>query len=105
MFDYKLKIRGIPVSWRSQILDWQTDQKFVDVQLKGPYSIWHHTHRFFAYAGGTWIEDEIYYQPPQIPLMSVLIVPFVKRDVENIFAYRQKTIEKIFEGKQKTVHV
>lgn len=104
IFDYRLKVRGIPLHWRSLICEWRPGSQFVDVQLNGPYNLWHHTHRFFAYQGGTWIEDEIYYKTPNIPVFGILALPFVKRDVELIFVHRQKNIEKIFQDKQKSIH-
>ena len=99
VFDYKIRIRGLPIKWRSLITQWNKGSDFVDVQIKGPYRVWHHTHRFFEYRNGTWIEDEIYYKPPVIPFISILIDAFVNRDVRVIFDYRQKTIEKIFKQK------
>jgi hypothetical protein len=45
-FEYSLRIKGVPVRWRSRIDELAPNQSFVDIQLKGPYSKWHHTHTF-----------------------------------------------------------
>lgn len=95
-FNYKLKVRGIPLKWKSLITDWQNQDQFADIQLKGPYFIWHHYHRFIPYKKGTIIEDEVYFSPPRIPLLRPLISLFIKRDVKQIFSYRQRAIEEIF---------
>lgn len=94
LIDYQLKIRGIPVRWRSRIDRWEPNKAFVDVQVKGPYSYWHHTHEFEALGNGTLIKDIIRYSVPGGPL-SVFLEPFVARDVRQIFNYRRKAISQL----------
>ena len=45
IFTYRLSIHGIPVKWKSKITNWNPVSKFSDIQLKGPYSYWYHTHK------------------------------------------------------------
>ena len=95
--DYKLKIRGFPVRWQSEITEWEPPHRFVDRQLRGPYALWLHEHRFRAQDGGTQCEDVVRYLPPG----GVLLAPainriFVARDVERIFAYRRQRLQEIF---------
>ena len=98
LFTYKLRIRGIPVRWKSLIAVWQPKTHFVDTQLSGPYRVWHHTHRFTPYQTGTMIEDEVLYALPRIPLMS-LVAPLISRDIRSIFRFRQHTIARLFAPK------
>ena len=91
--DYKLKIRGIPVRWKSEITAWEPPFRFVDEQRKGPYSLWVHEHRFREIEGHTVAEDHIRYAVPGGALVHSL---FVRRDVEGIFAYRKKRMEELF---------
>lgn len=94
--EYKLRIRGFPVRWTTIIERWEPPHLFVDIQAKGPYKIWHHTHRFVEENGGTRIEDHVRYELPLGMLGRAVHVLLVKRDVEQIFAYRQAKIREIF---------
>lgn len=101
LFNYHLKIRGIPIRWCTLILQWNPIDSFVDTQLKGPYRVWHHTHRFIPYKGGTLVEDEVYYALPNIPFVNTLLGWYVRQDVEKIFQYRKNEIEAIFKEKSR----
>jgi len=94
--DYRLKIHGVPVHWRSRIVNWEKNQAFTDIQIKGPYSRWEHFHRFIPMKGGTYIEDRIIYQTPGGAALEPVIGQWVKRDVQKIFSYRRKKITEVF---------
>jgi len=91
--DYRLRIRGIPVGWRSRITAWDPPRRFVDERVSGPYRLWIHEHRFTEHAGGTSCEDNVQYAPLGGPLVNTL---FVKREVEKIFSFRSEQLRKIF---------
>ena len=67
--------------------------QFVDVQRRGPYSLWHHTHTFEEQDGGTLCTDDVRYRPRGGALMNWL---FVRRDVAKIFAFRQERLRTFF---------
>lgn len=90
--DYTLKIRGVPAKWRTEIDEWQPPFKFVDSQVRGPYSSWRHTHEFRPFCGGTLMVDKVNYRVPLGYLGWLLGGKLVRRDVENIFSYRRKFI-------------
>ena len=46
LIEYRLKLRGLPLSWLTRIEEWVPGERFVDAQLAGPYALWHHTHEF-----------------------------------------------------------
>ncbi len=44
--DYHLQLFGIPFGWSSLITHWDPPRQFIDVQIRGPYKEWVHTHHF-----------------------------------------------------------
>jgi hypothetical protein len=96
LIDYKLKLHGVPLKWRTEILDFKPDEYFVDTQLNGPYKLWHHTHEFTDLAGGTLMLDKVRYKLPLGKIGKLLAGWYVKKDVSNIFNYRKKVISNYF---------
>lgn len=92
LIDYRLRWHGVPLQWRTEILVWEPPCHFEDLQLKGPYKLWHHTHRFEADSGGTRILDHVRYALPFGLLGRAVHAVSVRRNVEEIFRYRQEKI-------------
>jgi ligand-binding SRPBCC domain-containing protein len=93
LIDYRIRVHGIPIRWRTKIAEWNPPHHFVDVQLRGPYTLWRHTHTFEERGGGTLCLDDVRYYPLGGALMNWL---FVRRDVERIFATRRERLACIF---------
>jgi ligand-binding SRPBCC domain-containing protein len=93
---YRISWRGIPLNWTTEIMRWDPPHEFIDMQLSGPYKLWHHTHRFESVAGGTRITDIVQYALPLGPLGLLAHALWVKRDVERIFDYRRERIVEMF---------
>lgn len=93
LIDYKIRIHGIPIRWRTEITHWEPGVRFVDVQRRGPYRLWEHEHRFQAERDGTLMTDHVRYAVYGGALIHTL---FVKRDVERIFAYRSDRMKALF---------
>jgi len=98
LIDYKLRIKGLPVRWRTRIENWNPPHQFVDTQLRGPYRTWHHTHTFEKLGAGTLMTDRVLYRMYFWPFGDVGL-PMVTNDVNMIFTYRKKIIEKALTGK------
>ena len=96
LIDYKLYWHGVPLRWQTEITRWEPPNYFEDVQLKGPYRLWHHTHTFEAVTGGTRIHDLVRYDLPFDILGRIVHTISVRRNVEEIFAYRQAKIRELF---------
>jgi len=98
LIDYRLRLNGIPMKWRTEITVWNPPYEFEDTQLSGPYKQWIHRHRFTENGpDSTLMEDEVRYRLPLEPLGD--IVQFlIAGQIEKIFRYRQETISKIFSG-------
>ncbi len=96
VFNYKLKIKGIPVRWTSRIEEWSPNARFVDRQLRGPYKHWHHTHLFQSENSGTRMTDIVLYELPLGWLGNVALGAYVDSDVRKIFGYREQVIRDVF---------
>lgn len=92
---YRLRVRGVPVSWLTEITQWQPPHRFVDVQLKGPYALWHHAHTFEADGDGTIMRDVVRYRIGFGPLGALANELLVRRDVEGIFDYRAERVREL----------
>lgn len=93
LIDYRLRVHGLPIRWRTEIAEWDPPHRFVDVQLRGPYTLWHHTHTFTEQNGGTLCTDRVRYRPRGGALVQRL---FVQRDVGRIFEYRRRRLAELF---------
>lgn len=95
LIDYRLRLRGIPLRWRTRIEEWEENVRFVDRQLRGPYRLWHHTHEFEAVGDGTLVRDRVDYALPLGPLGELAHGLIVKHDLRRIFDYRQATAARL----------
>ncbi len=96
---YRLRLHGLPISWLTRIEEWDPPHGFVDAQLRGPYALWHHTHRFEPTGGGarTRMTDTVRYAQRLGPLGELAQRLVVRRDLERIFDYRRDTIGRLIE--------
>jgi ligand-binding SRPBCC domain-containing protein len=90
--EYRIRLYGVPIPWRSRIDVWEPGIRFVDRQLVGPYRWWRHEHRFEAVSGGTRVIDEVAY----VPRVRWISGALVRRDVERIFAFRERALVEMF---------
>jgi ligand-binding SRPBCC domain-containing protein len=95
--EYSIRVRGIPLRWRTLIESWNPPDEFVDVQAKGPYKSWRHTHRFVEAAGGTMITDHVEYALPFGILGRLVNRLQVSRDLAKVFEYRADQVRRIFQ--------
>ena len=92
LIDYSIRVHGIPISWQSEITNWNPPHRFVDVQRRGPYRKWVHTHSFEDVNGGTRVGDSVEFDVP----FAFAAGWFVKRNVEKIFSFRTEALKKRF---------
>jgi ligand-binding SRPBCC domain-containing protein len=93
LIDYRIRLRGLPIKWRTRISLWEPSRRFIDEQLRGPYLEWIHTHTFDSVDGGTLMKDTVRYRVPGGALINRL---FVERDVARIFRYRLEALRRQF---------
>ena len=94
--DYDLALFGLRFRWRTLIESFDPEAGFVDVQTKGPYRSWRHTHQFSDAPGGTLVRDRVEYELPFGPLGEIVRRLFVARQIRRIFDFRRAAIETAF---------
>lgn len=102
LIDYRIRWRGLPLRWRTRIEEWLPETRFVDMQIHGPYALWHHTHVFEPAPNGTHMTDIVRYRIPFGPIGALLHRLRIRRDVEAIFDYRTQAIDRIFGASEPT---
>jgi ligand-binding SRPBCC domain-containing protein len=90
--EYRLRLHRIPLRWLTRIEIWEPGARFVDVQVRGPYRAWQHTHSFEPHARGTLVRDTVRYELPLGPLGRLAHGAFVRRDLERIFDFRHEEV-------------
>jgi len=93
LIDYRLRVRGVPLRWRTRINVWEQPHRFVDEQIRGPYRLWVHEHTFEERGGGTLARDFVRYA---VPLDLLAHKWLVRPDVEKIFEFRSHALQKHF---------
>jgi ligand-binding SRPBCC domain-containing protein len=92
---YRIRSLGVPMTWVSEITEYDPPREFVDVQRRGPYAAWHHRHTFRAIAEGTEVADVVTYRLP-FGAIGAIAHPVVRRQLDAIFAYRKSAINAAF---------
>jgi ligand-binding SRPBCC domain-containing protein len=97
---YALRLRGVPVRWDTLIQAWDPPHRFVDVQVRGPYRLWHHTHELEPLDGGTatLMRDTVRYALGFGPFGEIARRAVVERDLEAIFAFRAERVPALLAG-------
>ena len=97
IYEYQLRLRGVPVFWRTLITAVDHPRSFVDIQAQGPYARFEHAHTFEPVAGGTAVGDVIRYRPPGGPLAGVAN-QVVRRELRLLFATRHHRLRELYEA-------
>jgi len=98
VLDFSVRVLAVPVRWRVMIREFDRPHRFIDVQLRGPFTRWEHRHRFVEGAGpgdercGTWVEDRLLYQMPAAWLGDVTHALCAQRRIAGLFDYRDRRL-------------
>jgi ligand-binding SRPBCC domain-containing protein len=97
LIDYRLRLHGVPLDWRTEIAAWEPPHRFVDRQVAGPYALWEHEHRFRDVAGGVVMSDSVAYRirgGRVVDRIGDLAV--ARRDLRRIFEFRAQALRARF---------
>lgn len=94
LIDYQLYLHGVRLRWQSKIIEWNEGSRFVDIQVRGPYRMWHHTHEFLGCGETTVMRDYVRYEIPR--LARPWLKSFIARDIQSIFSFRCSKISERF---------
>lgn len=95
---YRLQLFGVPFGWHTLIEQFEPNRRFVDVQERGPYALWHHLHEFLPDGDETVMLDTVTYRLPFGPLGVVAHELLVGRMLGHIFDYRRRRVEELLAG-------
>lgn len=93
LIDYRLRMRGAPIRWRTRISVWEPPHRFEDEQVRGPYRLWAHEHTFTPVREGTLCVDRVRFRAP---LGALVHDAFVVPEVRRIFRSRGETLARLF---------
>ena len=100
LIDYRITMGPAPMRWRTKIAVWEEGVRFVDTQLKGPYSLWWHEHRFEARGDRTVMHDVVYFTAPLGPLGRLAEFLMIRPMLRRIFRYRAAAIRRLFPSQE-----
>jgi ligand-binding SRPBCC domain-containing protein len=92
---YRAAPFGFPVTWVAQIAVWEPPLRFADIQRRGPYRAWEHTHWFAAVAGGTEIRDRVRYRLRGGPLAPLVDRLGHRALLRRLFDFRMKRLHEL----------
>ncbi len=90
----------IPFRWKSKIIEWKPPYHFVNIQLKGPFDYWQHTHSFEESNGGALIRQNIEFRFPFGPIGELLGNILIKDKLKNIIILHLKNAQEFFSHKK-----
>ena len=93
LIDYRIRVHGVPIKWKTEITAWEPDKRFIDEQRRGPYLRWIHEHTFEQTQAGVLVADRVDYKPPMRWLSHPLLI---KRDLTKIFTFRREALHRRF---------
>lgn len=94
---YRIRIAPlIHLPWVTEITSVKEPHSFIDNQISGPYSLWHHLHQFEAVEGGVLMTDTVHYALPFGPFGAIAHAIFVKNKLRHIFDHRKTTLASHF---------
>lgn len=94
--EYRIRLAGVPLRWRTRIASWEPGVRFADEQERGPYALWEHTHHFERCGDGVLMRDVVRYALPFGVLGQIAHAVAVHSALAAIFDFRFARIRELF---------
>lgn len=80
----------ITVKWVAEHTVYDPPHRFEDIQIKGPFRSWHHSHIIQPHESGAILQDKIDYEPP-LGFLGRMLAPFlIDSRLQRLFDYRHQ---------------
>ena len=100
VIDYQIRLSGIAFHWKTLITTWEPPHRFIDQQMKGPYLMWHHEHRFEQKDDHTIMTDIVHWASPGGIFEPIINALIVENKVKEIFKYREQQFKALLSPKK-----
>jgi ligand-binding SRPBCC domain-containing protein len=90
--DYRIRLAGLPLGWRTVITEWDPPTGFVDIQERGPFAVWEHTQRMRPLGDGVLVSDSVRYALPLGPVGRLVHATALRAALASIFDHRAQAI-------------
>lgn len=100
-YEVVLKVRQFGVftmRWKVRITEYVPPTRMSDEQVSGPFAYWKQIRQLRIVDGGTELVDIVEYRPPFGILGRIANALVIRRQIEEMFAYRQATTKRILES-------
>jgi len=100
-FSHQLTLGPITLPWEGEIIACEQEQRFIDVQHRGPFRTWWHAHGFEATSLpdgsiGTRITDRVLFRSPLGLIGRAITWAYVGPQLLSLFAYRDLALRRRF---------
>ncbi len=86
------------MNWHVKITEYKPPYQMTDIQVSGPFRSWKQTRQFRDINGECELTDIVEYEPPFGILGRIADSLFIRRQVANMFAYRQQATKRLLES-------
>ncbi len=91
--ELKIKLGPIPLRWEAHHIEDIPGRMFKDIQYRGPFSLFQHSHTFTDLEDGAELEDHINFQLPLSSITSLVAAQRIKDKLTRNFIYREHVLK------------
>ncbi|KPA16597.1 nucleoside-diphosphate sugar epimerase [Candidatus Magnetomorum sp. HK-1] len=106
---FKVKTGPLWIEWKARHIAYEKNKMFRDIQRKGPFLFWEHTHNFEPDGQhACYLEDHIRFRLPLSPISDALALNSVKERLNQMFTYRHTVTQNdlsLLSGESKNLNI